>query len=357
MPINGAGQLSIGGDVTGESILKELDLPTTSEASLNDAALRGLAEKTSGEISMNNFYGKSDIFNFSIASNLSQTNLRTLAVNAGWNGTSAVVCTLNAGKYITSNSVSVPALTINGSFPSGVQFVNKGFVMGKGGGTSATNGQAGGSAISLGLNVTINQAGGYIGGGGGAGGATSTQTSYGGGGAGAGKGNAGVGGTGGNNQGGRKIPGSGGAGKTTSRSGTNDGNSYAVGSGGQAGGGGSTTTYSTKSTSHTNQGTFVGNCSYSTYYTRRGDAGGGGGGYGASGGRGASSATKSGQSASVTTVSGAGGSNNANGGGASSSGAGAVTYSSGGGGGRAVQKNGKTVTWIGGTGNVYGAVS
>ena len=36
MPINGSGQLSIGGDVTGESILKELDLPTTSEASLND---------------------------------------------------------------------------------------------------------------------------------------------------------------------------------------------------------------------------------------------------------------------------------------------------------------------------------
>ena len=357
MTINAAGILSIGGDVTGESILKELQLPTTSQASLNDAALRGLAEKASGEISMNNFYGKSDIFNFTINSNLSQTNLRTLAVNAGWNGTSAVVATLNSGRYITSNSISVPALTINGSFPNGVQLINKGAIMGKGGGTSAVNGQAGGSAISLGLNVTINQAGGYIGGGGGAGGATSTQTSYGGGGAGAGKGNAGVGGTGGATQGGRKIPGSGGAGRSTSRSGTNDGNSYSAGGGGQAGGGGSSTTYSSKVGSHTNQGTFVGNCSYSTYYTRRGDAGGGGGGYGAAGGRGASCASKFGSSASLTTVSGAGGSNNGGGGGASSSGGGTVTYSSGGGGGRAVQKNGKVVTWIGGTGNVYGAVS
>jgi len=357
MPINSAGQLSVGGDVTGESILKELDLPTTSEASLNDTALRGLAGKASGEIAMNNFYGKSDVFNFAITSNQSQVNLRTLAVSAGWNGTSAVVCTLNSGKYISSNSVSTPAFTINGSFPNGVTFVNKGFVIGKGGGTSATNGQAGGSAISLGLNVTINQAGGYIGGGGGAGGATSTQTAYGGGGAGAGKGNVGMGATGGNNQGGRKIPGSGGAGKSTSRTASNVGNSYAVGSGGQAGGGGSSTTYSTKGTSHTNQGTFIGNCSYSTYYSRRGDAGGGGGGWGATGGRGASSANKNMTQGTVTTVSGAGGANNANGGGASASGAGAVTYSSGGGGGRAVQKNGKTVTWIGGTSKVYGAVS
>ena len=356
MPLNSSGQLSIGGDVTGQSILKELDKPTTSQASLNDTALRGLAGKTSGTIAMNNFYGKSDIFNFSIASNLSQTNLRTLAVNAGWNGTSSVVCTLNSGKYITSNSISVPAFTINGSFPNGVKFINNGFVLGKGGGTSAVTGQAGGSAISLGINCTIHMNGGYIGGGGGAGGATSTQTAYGGGGAGAGKGNAGVGGTGGNNQGGRKIPGSGGAGKSASRSSTNEGNSYAVGSGGQAGGGGSTTAYSTKKGSHTNQGTFVGNCAYSSYFTRRGDSGGGGGGWGAAGGRGASSAVKNGQ-ASISSVSGAGGAGKNAGGGASQSGAGAVTYSSGGGGGRAVQRNGKTVTWIGGTANVYGAVS
>jgi len=356
MALNASGQLSIGGDVAGQSILKELKLPTTSQASLNDSALRGLAGKASGQIAINNFYGKADQFFFSIASNLSQTNLRTLAVNAGWNGTSYVECTLNSGKYISSNSVSTPAFTINGSFPNGVKFVNKGFVIGKGGGTSATNGQAGGSAISLGVNVTIHQAGGYIGGGGGAGGATSTQTAYGGGGAGAGKGNAGVGGTGGNNQGGRKIPGSGGAGKSTTRSGSNDGNSYSVGSGGQAGGGGSSTTYSAKKTSHTNQGNYIGNCSYSTYYTRRGDAGGGGGGWGAAGGRGASSASQGGQG-TVTSVSGAGGANNGGGGGASISATGAVTYSSGGGGGRAVQRNGKTVTWIGGTGNVYGAVS
>ncbi len=357
MPLNSSGQLSIGGDVTGESILKELDKPTTSQASLNDSALRTLAGKASGVIAMNNFYGKSDVFKFAITANKSQTNLRSLAVSAGWNESSAVEATLNSGKYITSNAVGTPALTINGSFPNGVKFINKGFVLGKGGGTSATTGQAGGSAISLGINCTIHMNGGYIGGGGGAGGATNTQKAYGGGGAGAGKGNAGVGATGGNNQGGRKIPGTGGAGKSVSRSGSSQqDNSYSVGSGGQAGGGGSATAYSSKSSSHTNQGTYIGNCAYSSYFSRRGDSGGGGGGWGATGGRGASSAVKNGQ-ATVTSTSGAGGAGKSNGGGASQSGAGAVTYSSGGGGGRAVQRNGKTVTWIGGTTNVYGAVS
>lgn len=356
MPLNGAGQLSIGGDVTGQSILKELQKPTTSKASLNDSALRTLAGKASGVIAMNNFYGKSDVFKFAISSNLSQQNLRTLAVNAGWNQTSAVEATLNAGKYITSNDVGTPALTINGTFPNGVKFINKGYVLGKGGGTSAVTGQAGGSAISLGIDCTIHMDGGYIGGGGGAGGATSTQTAYGGGGAGAGKGNAGAGGTGGNNQGGRVIPGSGGAGKSVTRSSSQEGNSYAVGSGGQAGGGGSATSYSEKKTSHTNMGTFVGNCSYSTYMARRGDSGGGGGGWGATGGRGASSSIMIGYVTS-TSVSGAGGAGKNNGGGASQSNTGTVTYSSGGAGGRAVQRNGKTVTWIGGTTNVYGAVS
>lgn len=356
MPLNSSGQLSIGGDVTGQSILKELNKPTTSQASLNDSALRTLAAKPSGTISMSNFYGKADEFYFTINSNLSQQNLRTLAVNAGWNGSSYCIATLASGRYITSNSISVPALTINGSWPNGVKLINQGKILGKGGGTSAVNGQAGGSAVSLGVNCTIHMNGGYIGGGGGAGGATSTQPSYGGGGAGAGKGNVGVGGTGGATQGGRAIPGAGGAGKYTARSGSNSSNSYAAGNGGSAGGGGSSTTYAASHGSHTNQGTFIGNCAYSTYYTRRGDGGGGGGGWGAAGGRGASSALYSG-SGTTGTTSGGGGGGTGGGGGATASGAGAVTYSSGGGGGRAVQRNGKTVTWIGGTGNVYGAVS
>lgn len=355
MPLNNSGKISIGGNVTGESILKELDKPTTSQASLNDSALRGLAGKSSGQIRMNDFYGKADVFEFAITSNKSQTNLRSLAVSAGWNESSEVIATLNSGKYITSNAVGTPALTINGSFPNGVTLINKGYIMGKGGGSSATNGQAGGSAISLGVNVIINQAGGYIGGGGGCGGATSTQKSYGGGGAGAGKGNCGVGAQGGNNQGGRKLnpTSNGGAGKSTTRSGSNEGESGATGGGGWSGGGGSCRTYSTKTGSHTNQGNYIGNCAYSTYYQRRGDAGGGGGGWGASGGRGASSSATTG---TVTSTSGAGGTNSSNGGGASIS-SGTVTYSSGGAGGKAVQRNGKTVTWIGGTSKVYGAVA
>lgn len=360
MPINGSGQLSVGGDVTGQSILKELDLPTTSQASLNDTALRGLAGKSSGQIAMNDFYGKADVFTFSISANQTQVNLRTLAKSAGWNESSEVVATLNSGKYIISNAVGTPALTIDGSFPNGVKLINKGYIMGKGGGSNAVNGQAGGSAISLGVNVTIHQDGGYIGGGGGCGGATSTQNSYGGGGAGAGKGNCGVGAQGGNQQGGRKLnpTSNGGAGKSVTRSGSNSGESGATGDGGFSGGGGSCRTYSIKQTSHTNQGNYIGNCSYSTYYQRRGDAGGGGGGWGASGGRGASSGAVNNANAGVTANSGSGGTNSSSGGGASISQSNAtITYSSGGAGGKAVQRNGKTVTWIGGTSQVYGAVS
>jgi hypothetical protein len=282
------------------------------------------------------------VFTYTINSNLTVQNLRTIAINAGWDQKAEAIITLNAGKYIYTNSVSSPALTINGSWPRGVKFICNGFVIGKGGGTSAVTGQAGGSAISLGVNCTIDVRTGYIGGGGGAGAGCSKYTTYGGGGAGAGKGNAGVGGTGGNNQGGRKIPGSGGAGGAGLASDNVEYNQTRTGAGGQAGGGGSNKLYSTRQ-----------NHAGNAY--KEGHGGGGGGGYG---GKGGNSRYHSGQnitSGNQTCSGGNGGSNNGAGG------AGAASQSnatgSGGAGGRAVQRNGKTVTWVGSTSHVYGAVS
>jgi hypothetical protein len=132
---------------------------------------------SAGALAMNEFYSKrlsSPTFSFTISSHQDQANLRTLAVNAGWNQSSAVVATIASGIYIYSTGGT--ALTINGSFPNGVTLVNNGYIMGRGGkGTHATGSSAGDlptagtDAIALGVACTI-QNNSYIGGGGGGGG-------------------------------------------------------------------------------------------------------------------------------------------------------------------------------------------
>lgn len=157
----------------------ELGLSSTTTISLNQSNVRTLAGVPSGAISMNNLRGKSNQFAFTIASNQTNANLRTLAVNAGWNQSSKVVATINSGVYVSANSTGTPGLTINGSFPGGVQLVNNGFIIGMGGaggttigyGFSPTNnsGASGGLALSVSVGVSI-QNNGTIGGGGGGGG-------------------------------------------------------------------------------------------------------------------------------------------------------------------------------------------
>jgi hypothetical protein len=168
----------------------ELGLSATAQISLNDAAVRNLFGKASGAIAMSDGYGKANQFAFTIASNQTNANLRTLAVNAGWNQTTKVVCTINSGIYISSNSTGTPALTINGSFPGGVELVNNGFVIGMGGAggrgrslisDAGTSGSAGGNALSVSTSVSIrnNSTIGGGGGGGGGGGSGSLSDSYG----------------------------------------------------------------------------------------------------------------------------------------------------------------------------------
>jgi len=138
---------------------------------------------TSGQISLSQFYGASNLFTFVIASNQTNANLRTLAVNAGWNQSSAVQATINSGIYCSSNSTGTPALTVSGSFPGGVSLINNGIIVGQGGGgwtgatarsilpaTDATPGGVGGLALSASIGVTITNNGTIAGGGGGGGG-------------------------------------------------------------------------------------------------------------------------------------------------------------------------------------------
>jgi len=63
MALNNSGPISLAGSTSGQSIALELGLGATTQISLNDAAVRGLAGKASGAIVMpTDFYGKSGPF-------------------------------------------------------------------------------------------------------------------------------------------------------------------------------------------------------------------------------------------------------------------------------------------------------
>jgi hypothetical protein len=169
--------LPVSGAISFNNINVELGVAGTTQASLGQASYRTLAGVASGAISMSNFYGKANEFAFSIASNQTNANLRTLAVNAGWNQTSKVIATINSGIYCSANGTGTPALTVNGSFPNGIELVNNGFIIGMGGNGGAgafwastgSPGAGGGLALSVSVGASIRNNG-TIGGGGGGGG-------------------------------------------------------------------------------------------------------------------------------------------------------------------------------------------
>jgi hypothetical protein len=196
MTMVSSGPISIGGSATSgglnQSINIELGRSATATSSLNESALRTLAGVPSGAISLSNFYGKTNVFSFTISTNQTNANLRTLAVNAGWNQSTKVIATIGSGVYISSNATGTPALTINGSFPGGVDLVNTGFIVGmggnggNGGGSSSlyvslggASGSSGGLALSVAVAVSINNTGTIAGGGGGGGGGGGAQSLFG----------------------------------------------------------------------------------------------------------------------------------------------------------------------------------
>jgi hypothetical protein len=116
-------------------------------------------------------------FEFAIAANQTDANLRTLAVAAGWDQSKEVIATINSGVFVsgTVQANSTAALTIDGSWPGGVTLVNNGSIVGRGGngGNAGAAGSAGGRALLVSVAVTIENNGTIAGGGGGGGGGNS----------------------------------------------------------------------------------------------------------------------------------------------------------------------------------------
>lgn len=175
--------LPASGAISFNNINVELGVAGTTTASLGQASYRTLAGVPTGAITMSNFYGKANQFSFTIGSNQTNANLRSLALAAGWNGTTKVAATINSGIYISSNGTGTPALTVNGSFPSGVSLVNNGIIVGmggnggKGGGASGgltlvagAAGSVGGTGLSVSVAISVTNNGTIAGGGGGGGG-------------------------------------------------------------------------------------------------------------------------------------------------------------------------------------------
>ena len=173
------------GSLSMSQVNTEIGRSSSANISLGETNVRALARVSSGTISMQDLRGKAFLFTFSITSNQTSANLRTLAVNAGWDQVLPVRATINSGVTITGSTAnnSTPALHINGSWPNGVTLINNGLIIGRGGNggngggftsdtniTSAGNGVGGGRALRVDVPASINNQGTIAGGGGGGGG-------------------------------------------------------------------------------------------------------------------------------------------------------------------------------------------
>jgi hypothetical protein len=194
MALNPSGPMSIGGSIVGQSINLELGLAADANSSIGQANFRELAKIPSGVISLSDFYGKSNVTTIEITENRTQYVLSPAVVPDYVAGGTKVQLNIGEDVYLYATNTSVAALTITG-FVSGdeVLIVNEGYILGMGGQGGLIDsypqygyGVAGGPAISLGFNATIENNR-YICGGGG-GGSMDFNFDGGGGGAGGGKG-------------------------------------------------------------------------------------------------------------------------------------------------------------------------
>lgn len=339
--------LPVSGAISFNNINVELGVAGTTQASLGQASYRTLAGVPTGAISMSNFYGKSNRVSasYTFSANTANATLNLSTVSGYSAGTTDITVTINSGVYLYSTSTGGYGLSLTGgTVGDTLTIVNNGYIMGMGGtGSTGTNGPVGGPALNLGFamsSCTINNtnASAYIGGGGGGG----AYGGYAGGGGGAG---GAPGGRGGDNS---QLPG--GSGGGIGQSGSAGGWVPPGGGQGASGGGGGRIFPGTGGTGGSNSG------------GGGGGAGGGGGGWNGkgsgTGGAGGGANNPGGVSSPNSGTLYGGYAGGGGGWGASGGNTGAPTGNFGGAGGKAVNTNGKSVTWTSGnTTRVYGSVS
>ena len=158
----------------------ELAREINAAISMSDLEIRTLSGTAFGTVGMGNLKGKTAIFEFTISSNQTNANLRTLAIAAGWNGVFPVYATINSGVSINGSvsGNSTAALTIDGSWPRGVTLINNGSILGRGGngGSAGASGATGGRALLVSVAASINNIGTIAGGGGGGGGGSGASS-------------------------------------------------------------------------------------------------------------------------------------------------------------------------------------
>lgn len=323
----------------------ELGYSSTANISLNTAAVRTLAGVASGAISISNLYGKSNlaVVSYTFTSNTQNASLNLSGLGGYSAGKTDFTVTVNSGVYLWASTTGNYGLNLTGATTGDtVTLVNNGFIMGCGG---SGNVIAGGPAFNVGIgtNITLDHTSGtgYIGGGGGSGRGSAQSGMGGGAGGGAGDG----------------FCQPGGAGGTIGNSGARGNNGYTYQDPtcasrmitvGQSGGGGGRI--------FPGVGGSGGPPSYGSYPNNSagygGGAGGGGAGYSANGGGGGSSNSAGGNGVySLRSWSGGGGGGWGASGGSSNGGG-------GGAGGKAINLNGKTITYVSGNSDrVWGAVS
>jgi len=121
MALNSSGPISLGGSTVGQSINLELGQSATAQASMNATNFRTLAGVASGQISISNFYGKSNITGwFGIYQS-------TIPASSTYNSARGVVVDGSNNLYViatTNNNAALLKISSTGSLTAQKQYTN-----------------------------------------------------------------------------------------------------------------------------------------------------------------------------------------------------------------------------------------
>lgn len=174
------------GLITAAMINTELNRAASAPFSLNDAAVRALAQKLTGAISFADLHGKSNEVVVTLASRSDYPTIQNLFDAAVWSSATPKRVVIPAGVEIGAPAISNHAIATGAGWGGSLTIENRGTISGRGG---AANSGVGGDAIYVngmgasGQQVIINnhgtsRAGGGGGGRGGNGGAGNYQSPY-----------------------------------------------------------------------------------------------------------------------------------------------------------------------------------